>query len=93
MLRIKPDESQRKIVIKKCNCDEPILYHVYNFIITLLKKEYLNIKAINDTDAIKKKIIKPRKKIIIVTDEYFNQMQREVPKWEQKNMDLMINDY
>ena len=57
------------------NCDEPILYHVYNFIITLLKKEYLNIKAINDTDAIKKKIIKPRKKIIIVTDEYFNQIK------------------
>lgn len=56
------------------NCNETVLYHVYNFIVTLLQKEYLNIRAINDTDTIKKKIVKPRKKKINVTNEYFNQI-------------------
>lgn len=58
------------------NCNETVLYHVYNFIVTLLHKEYLNIRAINDTDTIKKKIVKPRKKKINVTNEYFNQIKK-----------------
>lgn len=58
------------------NCNETVLYHVYNFIVTLLQKEYLNIRAINDTDTIKKKIVKPRKKKINVTNEYFNQIKK-----------------
>ncbi len=58
------------------NCNEKILYHVYNFIKNLLQTEYINIKSVNDTDNIKKKTIKPRKKIINITNDYFNQIKK-----------------
>tara|TARA_B110000967_G_scaffold209516_1_gene266034 strand:+ start:1577 stop:2713 length:1137 start_codon:yes stop_codon:yes gene_type:complete len=54
------------------NCNEPVLYHVYNFIKNLLQEEYLDIMVINDTDNIKKKTVKVRKKIINITNDYLN---------------------
>lgn len=54
------------------NCSEKILKFVFEFIKKILIEEYKNIKVVTDDAAVKVKKVKPRKKIISVTPEYYN---------------------
>jgi hypothetical protein len=54
------------------NCSEKILKFVFEFIKKILIEEYKNIKVITDDAVVKVKKVKPRKKTIVVTPEYYN---------------------
>jgi hypothetical protein len=54
------------------NCSEKILRFVFEFIKKILIEEYKNIKVITDDAVVKVKKVKPRKKTIVVTPEYYN---------------------
>tara|TARA_X000000950_G_C13794480_1_gene610815 strand:+ start:32 stop:1159 length:1128 start_codon:yes stop_codon:yes gene_type:complete len=56
------------------NCTENILRFVYEFIRDILKNEFINIKTPSDSEEIKEKKEKQRKKIISVSKDYFNQL-------------------
>lgn len=57
------------------NCSERVLKFVFAFIKKILTEEYKNIKAITDDNAASKiKKVKLRKKIISVSDEYYNEL-------------------
>ena len=54
------------------NCSEKILRFVFEFIKKILIEEYKNIKVITDDAVVKVKKVKPRKKTIVVTPDYYN---------------------
>ncbi len=56
------------------NCSEKILLFVFNFIKTLLKDEYLNIRAPNEENGTKNKGIKLKKRKIVITNDYYNKL-------------------
>lgn len=58
------------------NCNEKILYHVYNFIKSMLQTEYFTIRVTNNTTNNKIKKSKIRKKTIIINQDYYNERIR-----------------
>ena len=54
------------------NCSERILLFVFDFIKKLLAEEYQNIFVVNEEPVNKNKKIKLRKKIVIMTEDYYN---------------------
>lgn len=56
------------------NCSEKILRFVFEFIKKILIEEYKNIKVITDDAVVKVKKVKPRKKTIVVTPDYYNRV-------------------
>ena len=56
------------------NCNEEILYFVFNFIKELLKNEYINIRAPSEDLVVKNKINKIKKRKIAVSNDYFEKL-------------------
>lgn len=56
------------------NCNEEILYFVFNFIKELLKNEYINIRAPSEDLVVKNKINKIKKRKITVSNDYFEKL-------------------
>jgi len=56
------------------NCTKHILNYVYNFVKTILMDEYENIKAHHDIPVTKTKKNKPRKRIIQLSPEYYQNL-------------------
>ena len=54
------------------NCEEHIIYFVFQFIKNILKKEKNIISIQNSIKMIKKKYIKIKKKNVFLTNEYYN---------------------
>ena len=48
------------------NCNEAVLYHIYNFIKNILQNEYKNIVVLEEKQELKQKMKKMRKKYITV---------------------------
>ena len=48
------------------NCNEAVLYHIYNFIKNILQNEYKNIVVLEEKQEFKQKVKKMRKKYITV---------------------------
>jgi hypothetical protein len=61
------------------NCSDQILYYIFDFIKNILEQEYLNIRVTNEIIHIKDKTLKIKKRIITVTQEYYNQISGEKP--------------
>lgn len=56
------------------NCNEEILYFVFNFIKELLKNEYTNIRAPSEELVVKNKVNKIKKRKIYVSNDYFEKL-------------------
>jgi hypothetical protein len=56
------------------NCTKHILTYVYNFVKTILMNEYEHIKAVHDIPVMKTKKNKPRKRIIQISPEYYQNL-------------------
>ena len=61
------------------NCSDQILYYIFDFIKNILEQEYLNIRVTNEIIHIKDKTLKIKKRIVTVTQEYYNQISGEKP--------------
>jgi len=58
------------------NCSERVLMFIFEFIKNLLRTEYNNIFVENEDVAVKDKTPKLRKKIITVTQAYYNELKK-----------------
>jgi hypothetical protein len=56
------------------NCSEEILVYIYEFIKNIFKNEYQNISVSNEEPIVKNKITKIRKKTVMVSSEYYNEL-------------------
>jgi hypothetical protein len=56
------------------NCSDAVLYHIFNFIKSVLVAEYKNISVNNERSEIKTKLFKIRKRSVLMTPEYYNQI-------------------
>lgn len=56
------------------NCSEQILVFIYQFIKKIFEAEYRTISVMNEEPIVKNKSIKLRKKLITVTNEYYQQI-------------------
>jgi hypothetical protein len=54
------------------NCDEHIIYFVFQFIKNILLQEKTNISIQNGMKITKKKYIKNKKKNVFLTNDYYN---------------------
>ena len=60
------------------NCSKDILLFVFEFVKKLLMVEYENVRAVHDTQIVKVKKNKPRKKAVTFTKEYFQGLSSEM---------------
>jgi hypothetical protein len=56
------------------NCSDKILFHIFDFIKNILMNEYENVCVTNEVPVIKDKTIKIKKRIAVVTTEYYKQI-------------------
>ena len=56
------------------NCSDAVLYHIFNFIKSVLIAEYKNISVNNERSEVKIKLFKIRKRSVLMTPEYYNQI-------------------
>ena len=59
------------------NCSDKILFHIFDFIKSILVNEYENVCVTNEIPVIKDKSIKIKKRIVVVTSEYYKQITGE----------------
>ena len=58
------------------NCSEKILKYIYEFIKIILENEYHAIAVVNEEPVVKNKTLKLRKKMITVTSDYYEGIQK-----------------
>jgi hypothetical protein len=58
------------------NCSEKILKYIYEFIKIILENEYHVIAVVNEEPVVKNKTLKLRKKMITVTQDYYEGIQK-----------------
>jgi hypothetical protein len=58
------------------NCSEKILKYIYEFIKIILENEYHAIAVVNEEPVVKNKTLKLRKKMITVTQDYYEGIQK-----------------
>jgi hypothetical protein len=58
------------------NCSDAILYHIFNFIKSILVAEYKNISVSNERTEVKTKLFKIRKRTVLMTSEYYSQVSK-----------------
>ncbi len=56
------------------NCSDKILYYIFDFIKKILETEYINIRVSNEIPIVKDKSLKIKKRIAIMTNEYYKQI-------------------
>ena len=56
------------------NCSDDILYHIFNFIKSVLIAEYTKISVNSERPEVKTKVFKIRKRSITMTPEYYSQV-------------------
>jgi hypothetical protein len=59
------------------NCSDKILFHIFDFIKNILMNEYENVCVTNEVPVIKDKSRKIKKRIAVVTSEYYSQITGE----------------
>jgi hypothetical protein len=59
------------------NCSDKILFYIFDFIKNILETEYANIRVTNEIPIIKDKSLKIKKRIAVVSDEYYKQISGE----------------
>ena len=60
------------------NCSEEILVYIYEFIKNIFKNEYQNISVSNEEPIVKNKITKIRKRTVMVSSEYYNELSKPI---------------
>lgn len=56
------------------NCSDKILFHIFDFIKNILMNEYENVCVTNEVPVIKDKTIKIKKRVVVVTTEYYKEI-------------------
>ncbi len=56
------------------NCSDKILFYIFDFIKNILEVEYTSIRVTNEIPIIKDKSLKIKKRIAVVSDEYYKQI-------------------
>ena len=59
------------------NCSDKILFYIFDFIKNILEVEYSTIRVTNEVPIVKDKSLKIKKRIAIVSDEYYKQISGE----------------
>jgi hypothetical protein len=59
------------------NCSDKILFYIFDFIKNILEVEYTNIRVTNEVPIVKDKSLKIKKRIAVVSDEYYKQISGE----------------
>jgi len=59
------------------NCSDKILFYIFDFIKNILEVEYTTIRVTNEVPIIKDKSLKIKKRIVVVSDEYYKQISGE----------------
>jgi len=54
------------------NCSDAVLFHIFNFIKSVLIAEYNNISVNNERSEVKTKLFKIRKRSVVMTPEYYS---------------------
>ena len=59
------------------NCSDRILFYIFDFIKKILEDEYLKIRVTNEVPILKDKSLKIKKRVAIVSSEYYAQITGE----------------
>jgi hypothetical protein len=59
------------------NCSDKILFYIFEFIKNILQVEYVNVRVTNEIPLVKDKSLRLKRRIAIVSDEYYKELSGE----------------